>query len=244
MIGIETVRKALPKFSNVRQVISYDQGTDDIIKEILKTHVLFSDQYRGLVQFFDTGDIYTTCQKLWDFCRYNLPYNIETGSEQSVKSPAAILHPGEKIDCKHYSLFIGGVLDAIKREYNEPWTWCYRFAAYDGSKEVGHVFVVVFDGRSEIWIDPVLSSFNYKKKPNFYIDEKVMLSLISGVPVQSVVVSVDAEKANANFLTLLSNDCFALKQLLLNNPDVLNGKFKEYCLKNGIDFKVVQNILA
>lgn len=247
MINIATVRKALPPFSNKRQLIKLDQGTDDIIKEILKTHGLFADQYDLIAELFDTGDIYTTCRDLWDFCKYNLPYNIEAGSEQSVKSPSAILHPGEKVDCKHYSLFIGGVLDAIRREYDEDWTWCYRFAAYDGSKEVGHVFVVVFDGNSEIWIDPVLSSFNYKKEPTFYIDKKAMLSLISGVPDNDnagVTIQANTAKAVSSFLYMLNSDCFSLKELFKNNPGVVNGAFKVYCEKNDIDFRIVQNILS
>ena len=245
MISIETVRKALPAFSNKRQLIKYNQGTEDIINEILKTHALFADDYLLIADFFDTGDIYTTCQGLWDFCKYNLPYNIETGAEQSVKSPSAILHRGEKIDCKHYSLFIGGVLDAIKRQYNDNWTWCYRFAAYDGSKQVGHVFVVVKDAGSEIWIDPVLSSFNYKKKPTFYIDRDVMLSLISGITDNTVTptIEVDSAKAISSFLFMLNSDCFSLKVLFKNNPDVVNNAFRAYCNKNGIDFRIVQNIL-
>ena len=60
----------------------------------------------------------------------------------------------------------------------------YRFASYKiFNKEPQHVFVVVNPGtNNEIWIDPVLKEFNYKKPYSHAIDKKPMaLYSISGI---------------------------------------------------------------
>lgn len=161
----------LPVFKNDIQLVTWKQSTSRIADEIIKTHDRYEAQYDEVYHFFDTGDLYTTCEELWNFCKYNLKYTIEGEEEQSVKSPAAILTAGQKVDCKHYSLFIAGVLDAMKYNEGDDWDVYYRFAGYSG-KSIEHVFVVVKDSDREIWIDPVLSSFNQRKQPVYYKDYK------------------------------------------------------------------------
>lgn len=206
---------------------------------------MYETDYDRIYPLFDTGNIYTTCEGIWNFLKYNLTYNEESGSEQSVKSPSAILHPGENIDCKHYSLFAGGVVDGIKSAYGEPWTWCYRFATdKKGSTEPTHVFVVVFDKGREIWIDPCLYAFNYHRKWPYYIDKTPMsLVRISGVPEELPAVQVNSQKAWTSFLLMINENLFALKELLKNNPQVTNNQLKAYCQQNGFDFNQVINFL-
>jgi hypothetical protein len=247
MPSIQAVRDALPPFRNEKVMIKQRQGTNDIIKEILKTHELYETDYDDIFALFDTGEINSTCENIWTFLKYNLTYNEESGEEQSVKSPAAILHRGEAIDCKHYSLFAGGVLDAIKQNYNEPWTWCYRFATdKTGSKEPTHVFVVVFANGKELWIDPCLYAYNYHRKWTFYIDKQPMsLVRISGETAATNPIPVTANKDRAwtSFLTFINLDLFSVKSLLLQNPQVTNGALKAYCATMGFDFNQVINYL-
>src|SRR5882724_10990897 len=224
MISVKTIKDALPPFRNEKVLIKERQGTNDIINEILKTHNLYEADYDQIYGYFDTGDIYSTCRNIWEFLKYNLTYNAESDGEQSVKSPSAILHDGEKIDCKHYSLFSGGVLDAIKRNEGDSWQWFYRFVSYYPGEDVGHVFVVVNDGKEEIWVDPVLTSFDQRKKYYSKIDRKPMsLVRISGIgTAQSAVpnVTVNKEVAWTSFLTGVNNNMFALKDLLKQNPAI------------------------
>lgn len=247
MPSIQAVRNALPPFRNEKVFIKQRQGTNDIIREILKTHEMYETDYDRVYPLFDTGEIKSTCQNIWDFLKYNLTYNEESGDEQSVKSPAAILHPGEYIDCKHYSLFAGGVLDAIKANFNEPWTWYYRFATdKSGTTEPTHVFVVVKDGKHEYWIDPCMAHFDYKKKWNFYIDKQPMsLVRISGETDQQTPIPVTVNKGQAwvSFLNCIANNFFSLKDLLSQNPQITNDALRAYCLQNGFDYNQVINFL-
>ena len=117
-------------------------------------------------------------QKSTTSIKKNVPYVIESEDKQLVKSPAAILNT--QADCKCYSLFIGGVANAL----NIP--FCFRFASYKpNQKNPGHVFIVFHPGTSnEIWVDPVLNFFNYKKQYCYAIDKKprkMAIYSISGI---------------------------------------------------------------
>lgn len=234
MPNIGDVKKLLPPFRNKTELVVFRQNTDDIIKYIKAKHEEYASDYDKIADLFDTGDIYYTCKEIWEFLKYNLPYTIETDENQTVKSPSAMLVKGASTDCKHYSLFIAGVLDALCREYNEPWTWCYRFASYNNDVNPGHVFVVVLDGNKEIWIDPVLSGFNDKSlQPKSFKD--MALYSISGIG-STPVITVSKKKAEANFLYFVNNNLFSWKQLLRDNPGILFGKVKDYFNQNGFDF--------
>lgn len=243
MPSLQQVRDQLPPFRNEKVLIKQKQGTDDIINEIVKTHTLYESDYDRIYNLFDTGNIYTTANGIYNFLKYNLTYNEETGNEQSVKSPTAILHQGEKIDCKHYSLFAGGVLDAIRREFDEPWDWCYRFATdKKGYTEPTHVFVVIFDGKREIWIDPCLAAFDYHKKWDFYTDRAPMsLVRISGPSPESPLITVDKNMAWTSFLLMVQQNMFGIKDLLINGSDVTFTLVKAYCDQNGFDFSQLLN---
>lgn len=231
----------LPPFSNKKTLITQTQSTSEIVDSIVETHRLYESDYDLIYKFFDTGDVYTTCKLLWEFCKYNLNYEVESENFQSVRSPGAILS-NPNVDCKHYSLFIGGVLDAIKRTYADGWDWCYRFASYGNSKHVEHVFVVAFDN-NEIWVDPVLSSFNDHKKPKGYIDKYIMaLYKVSGVD-SGVEVDVDSNEALKGFFTMVNLNLFGIRDLLRSQPDILNGAVKQFFLTNGYDFDVLTGII-
>ncbi len=244
MVSKSVVLSLLPVFQNKKELVSWRQSTNALMKKIIETHEEYESEYDLIYPLFDTGDIYSTCRSLWDFCKYELKYTAESEADQTVKSPAGILQPNEKIDCKHYSLFIGGVIGAIKDNEAEPWDWCYRFACYDGTKTVEHVFVVVKLPGQEIWIDPVLSSFDYHKKPSYFVDKKPMaVYKISGVsePVKSATVG--KRRAESDFLVLLNLNALSLKTLLQNNPAILNGSFKDWYITNGFDFDHLKVIL-
>lgn len=167
----------LAPFQNRQEKLVGDQSTGDIIEAILETHKRHAKDYSKISSFFTGGSKREIARKIFNFLKNNVRYVIEPGSKQTVKSPAAILATGYG-DCKHYSLFAGGVLQNLGIPF------AYRFASYKVfDKQPQHVFVVVNPGtNNEIWIDPVLREFDYKKQYTYAIDKKPMaLYSISGI---------------------------------------------------------------
>jgi len=82
-------------------------------------------------------------------------------------------------------LFINGVLNSLQRKGKFKNKIVYRFASYKLLDEIPHhVFAVAIDDNgNEIWIDPVLSTFNNKKTYYHKIDYKMPLYSISGTQV-------------------------------------------------------------
>jgi hypothetical protein len=74
------------------------------------------------------------------------------------------------VDCKHYSGFIGGVLDAINRTGEYYYDWDYRFASESLIQPAPHhVFIVIkgSDGK-EVWVDPVPGVGGYNTRPFYF----------------------------------------------------------------------------
>lgn len=173
---------------NTDIILVDDQDTRDIIHWIIKWHKNFASDYDHISSLFWRGNDIDTAEYIFDFCIKNIFYCIETKEDQTVKSPAAIIATGVYKDgyndCKHYSLFIAGILDSLKRK-GYPIEWTYRFANYDIFETLPqHVFVILFDEHgNETWIDPVLQKFDYKKRYVNAIDKNVdtMLRGISGI---------------------------------------------------------------
>lgn len=178
MVSKRILLNRLSPYKNQQKMLVFDQSTGDIIQSILEAHEKYKDEYKKIGSFFRGDDVEDTGRNIFNFIKKNVPYVIESEDRQLVKSPAAILHT--QADCKCYSLFIGGLADAL----NIP--FCYRFASYkQNEKRPGHVFIVFYPGTSnEIWVDPVLSYFNYKKQYNYAIDKKprkMSIYSISGI---------------------------------------------------------------
>lgn len=170
----------LPAPSNNSIIVEENQTVSDIMSTMVYMHKKNEKYYDKICTIFLGNTLRDTCENLWDFCKQNIPYEVETEDLQTVKNPQRILRDarsGIGHDCKHYASFIGGVLDGLRRK-GQKINWLYRFAGYrifDTSP--GHVFVVVKTSNDEIWIDPVLDSFDEKKTYSFAVDRKVQSSL-------------------------------------------------------------------
>jgi hypothetical protein len=177
-----------PYFGN-KVKLTESQSTNDIIREILNAHKKYASDYDKIAPQFWRGSVKASCKYVFNFLKKNVKYKIEPDSRQSVKSPAAIIATGANggyNDCKHYSLFFAGLLDAWKRS-GKNINFCYRFANYRLlDNKPHHVFTVVNPGGNEIWCDAVLSSFDDKKQYINKIDKKPMaLYSISGINCES-----------------------------------------------------------
>lgn len=140
-----------------------EQTASDILQEITIAHRDFTGDYDRIADFFQGQDIWEICEDLWQFCKRDLYYKVESVKVQNVGSPYWILTHGI-VDCKNYASFIGGVLDALKRR-GYRLVWEYRFVSYKLKDifdcEPEHVFIVVNPNTDDIWVDPVLDTFNY-----------------------------------------------------------------------------------
>lgn len=192
MVDVKQLLSVLPPFGNYSETIVDEQDVNDIMNEVYDSYLFFSPDYDLIYQYFDTGNTLSTVRGLFDFCKRNIAYKVESEEDQTTRSPSAILTFGKVGgDCKHYACFIGGVLGAIARNTNQKFQWAFRYANYDQFSDVpGHVFIVVWFNNSEYWVDPVLSKFNERYQPVDYIDEKItepMLRRISGIQENNAI---------------------------------------------------------
>jgi hypothetical protein len=156
------------------KVLVEDQDVSDIIAGTIRKHIECTKHYDVLYPMFDAdGSWAEVGRRLFDFCKEEIEYRIESTDWQWVSTPMTIMKKGY-CDCKGYALFCAGVIDAMKRA-GESVDWCFRFASYNlFSSTPHHVFVVINPKTDNIWLDPVLGSFNQKiPRPFWKIDERV-----------------------------------------------------------------------
>lgn len=189
----EYLLKKLPPFKNKQILIEAQQEIPDIVNEVLEAHDYFLEDYTLIADYFNEATTEKILKKLFDFCKNNILYKVESENEQTTKSAGAILTT-QKGDCKHYAGFIAGNIAALQMLTGKKINWFYRFASYRLSdKEPAHVFVVVKNAGREIWIDPVLKEFNSRAiLPQNWIDYKInnetmSLKRIAGLEDQNLI---------------------------------------------------------
>jgi len=171
-----TILGRLSPYQAQEYKIRDEQSTGDIIAAITKAHKQYRPEYKKIALYFKGSSPRQTGQKIYDFLKSNVQYVIEPANKQTVKSPSAILAEGDG-DCKHFSTFAGGVLEQLGIPFS------YRFASYRMFDETPqHVFVVINPGtQNEIWLDPVLNSYDYKKPYTYAKDKRMALYSVSGI---------------------------------------------------------------
>jgi hypothetical protein len=171
----EAVIKKLGGFSDPPfTVLVDDQDVGDIVTGMVQKHLECTHHYDVIFPMFDKpGSWKEVGRRLFDFCKEQLAYSVESIDLQLVSTPGTILKRGYS-DCKGYALFIGGIIDAMKRA-GEDVEWCYRFGSYKlFNSSPGHVFVVINPSTDRIWVDPCMDTFNSKFPfPYYKIDEYV-----------------------------------------------------------------------
>lgn len=200
-ITADKILNTLPPFRDERVLIKQDQKVNDIINQILISHDNYAAYYDKFALYFDADTTEKICTNIYNFLRSEIKYKEESDQYQTTALPAAILS-WRQGDCKHYASFTGGVLSAIERLTGKKFKWCYRFASYDLlMKTPHHVFVVVFDGDQEIWIDPVPGA--EKIVPVWQLDKYIknnytmpLYDVIGGIPeIQSEESTSDDQLA-------------------------------------------------
>jgi hypothetical protein len=184
MVNLDQVYKLLPPVKNTKVLTKANQSTRDIINQVLSQHTENVKQARKISHLFDTGDAYGTCQNLWNFLKFQVPYKVEPSSAQTTKSLSRIIYDAKNNtganDCKHYSGFTGAVLDSLGYKF------IYRFAGY--SKYINmptHVYCVCKNGNEKIFVDAVINGFDVEKPYKLKIDKDMSLYKLSGFEAES-----------------------------------------------------------
>lgn len=153
------ILSALNAGLEVPVILVDDQDVNDIIRYLKVKHSACERMYDKIAKFFEEDSLEETGYGLWEFLRSNLTYHEESIKVQKLSNPATILARGYS-DCKGYSLFIGGVLGALNRR-GWGFDWCYRYVPSSiMDMSLGHVFVVIDPKGENIWVDPVLGTFD------------------------------------------------------------------------------------
>lgn len=179
----------LPPFSNKEKILIKDQNVDDIINAIVKAQKKYQKDYYHIYTYFVGSNEIETARNVWNFLKKNVDYVIELDTQQTIKSPAAILSTSKKKfggnDCKNFALFTAGALSAYRDNELKDFDLYFRFASYDYFDRIPqHVYVVMKIGNKEIWIDPVLDQFDEHRQPTYFIDKKInqmALVALSGI---------------------------------------------------------------
>jgi hypothetical protein len=176
---LDYLLKHLP-VNNNKKIISANQSTNDIIQAIIKQHISNRKDAKNIAKYFQADNARDTAYNIFEFCKKNIPYKVESGFGQSVKTLGRILYDAKNgtgyNDCKAYATFAGNICEALQIPF------VYRFAGYKG-KDLTHTYCVVKSGENEIVIDPVLSYFDTEKPYKNKVDKKIMaLYQVSGIP--------------------------------------------------------------
>ncbi len=171
----------LPYYGN-KELVREDHTTPLIVAEMKKAHRDYAGDYDQIADEYWEGNVQDTAHLLFKVLKKNVVYDVEHPDNQQVKSPGAIFHQRHG-DCKHYASVIIGVADALRRK-GKKIKGRYRFVADGPDQEIHHVFAVLEDEQgNEVWVDPVLSTFN--TQPVFYNIKDVDMALyrVSGTAV-------------------------------------------------------------
>ncbi len=232
LVSKNIILQKLSPFQNFKKVLVSDQSTKDIVNGIIDTEYQYRKEYDKISRYFLGNDVRETAKNVWEFLKNNVPYFIESGNRQTLRSPSAILSMPMGADCKSYSLFTAGIFQSLNFKGDLKVPVAFRFASYkNNSKEPGHVFVVLYPGtKKEIWVDPVLDRFDDRSKiPTFYKDKKIKMSL-----VQMSGVEYTAEQKQ--------NQMVAYRNKLVNDRDrlLISGVIKPGSSKE-LEYKVAIN---
>ena len=200
MSNLNDIYKLLPPAKLIDKKTIDNQSTADIIQQVLTQHQQNKKDAKKIAYLFDMGNLYATCQAIWDFLKYKVPYNVEPSSFQSTKTLSRFIFDAKnntgKNDCKHFANFTGSILDALGYDFK------YRFAGYSSySKSPTHVYVVALDdNKNEILIDAVINGFDLEKPFKIKIDKKpknMSLYSLSGIEEGEEIGGLFSKAKNA-----------------------------------------------
>lgn len=165
------------------------QNTNDIISALKNQHIQNRAYAAKIAPYFCADSERETARNIFNFLKSEIRYQVEPAEKQTVKSIPRLLADGYG-DCKHYTNFANGVLEAC------GYKPVYRFAGYS-NKGLQHTYTYL--PNSNTVLDAVLSSFDTEKTPKFKKD--MSLYKMSGVNSADEIAEING----LNFSKIASN---------------------------------------
>lgn len=153
-----------------REIIHERWGnTADIMRVIMEVanKTELTEQVRAFAENYRSGTVegqYNQLKSLWQFVRQNIRYEKDAPGTQDILHPAR-LWDTRKGDCKSLTVFIHFCLCALGIPS------VIRFASYDKSKEIGHVYNVAILGGRAVPIDACIDTFDAQEKAKKITDK-------------------------------------------------------------------------
>lgn len=193
--SLNIVSNKLPGITGQKQLIAQQQTTNDIISAVIGQHKTNVQQAKKIAHLFDAGDMQQTCQNIWNFLKYEVPYKVEPANKQTAKTLSRIVYDAMnntgKNDCKHYSNFAAAILDCLQIPF------VYRFAGYSNYSNLPtHVYIVASPKNNPIIIDAVLNSFDTEKPYKIKIDKNMALYKLSGIDDEIMIGGISKKLKN------------------------------------------------
>jgi hypothetical protein len=188
------VSKLLPSAENKAVLITDWQNSTDLIKAIASCHKENIKYAKKIAHLFKGSSDLETCRNVYDFLRYEIPYKVESGEAQKVKSLPRFLTDSKNTisgdpvgnDCKMYAIFSNVILNTLGIDS------CYRFVSYKGNQPT-HTYCIV--PSLNLVIDAVLPTFDTEKP--FKTKKDMSLYKMSGI---------NEEEASRKYIDLSSPD--------------------------------------
>jgi uncharacterized membrane protein YgcG len=153
----------LPKVKNKKEELIRKQSSQDIIRAMVESCLIFQKDYNKIPK-----DFFKNLQDLWQFTKNVFIYKEDSSLAQDLKSPSVMiteaLNKSNTIDCKGYSNFIAGCLQNFCINENEGYDWYYKFVSYDDG-DPSHVYIVA----NEFVLDCCENKFNKESPCYSYI---------------------------------------------------------------------------
>lgn len=188
----------VPVPDGVRDVIKKNYVTTDI-----QTLIIYGDSYNAERRFVQKiakllrgANDKETCRNIYNFVRLNVRYVKDSLNNDTVKTANVTLFDGYG-DCKSMTLLTGAIL----RELNIPYK--IRFASYDGSKRVTHVYTVAKADGQDVIIDCVYWIFN-SQVAYTYFEDYYVFGDYKPASVNGIVESSGAGYGKIIFFSLLA----------------------------------------
>ena len=181
MANLNEVINALPQADNQSSFITQTQNTNDLKKQIRKSHFENLKYAKQICKYFKGINNYDTGLNIFNFLKTYVPYYIEPAKKQTTRTLPRMLQDAESgngSDCKHYSIFTGTILQALHIPFK------YRLAGYN-TEYPQHIYCIITNNGNPICVDAVFQFYNTEKKPT--IKQDMALYNLSGIETQAEI---------------------------------------------------------
>jgi predicted transglutaminase-like cysteine proteinase len=167
-------RTRLIRPSTGKTTVTHEDGdTRDIIDTILAADRKAAWFTTDLARSIKGASERDTCRNIWTFVRQNIRYVRDEAGNERIQSPGALWKSG-KGDCKSFSVFEASCLRNLGIPYS------YRFTAYNGASDYGHVYVVAHTSDGDIIMDAVHTRFDDEVPHTKRKDHRVSGAALAG----------------------------------------------------------------